>query len=439
MLALRHADLWIVNGNNCTGTYRSYCQTVPTYDDSTSSTYVRVTPNSYDTISYVDGTSFSGFRSRDTVSFSGFTLPNTTFIDVSLLNADPNQAPTSGLLGLSFQEEAVTRAMPFTQTLATEGRLPSGANGFSMVLARTPRNATTENQGYDGQGAGGVFELGEFDPDSYQGSINFIDVPSGETGWAIPIQGVSVNGATGTISSANAFIDSGTSLAYLPSSINRQIFSRIQGAQPLTGQNRGLYSVPCNGLNAQLGFVFGGQTYMINNEDLNYGTLDSRGQNCLAGISDSDGSGVDFLLGDTFMKNVFSAFDYGSSRAGSGSSGARIGFAQLPAGGAPLSASGSQAVTNQTVQATAPATRSNTVLGQPTGSTGSGSSSSSSSSSSGGGIFGGIFGGSGGSSSSSSAAGATGGGGSSGALQLSAPAASLALGVVAAAAACFAL
>lgn len=195
----------------------------------------------------------------------------------------------SGLIGLSYQQESVSKSEPFTQRLATEGKLPTNANGFAMVFTRTSRNSTTEASGYDGIQAGGVFEAGEFDTDSYTGSINFIDVPSEvqqEGSWAIPLDAISIAGQSGSLNGAIAYIDSGTSLLYMPSSVNRGIYSRISGARQLTGNMAGYYSIPCDGVNAQLGFTFNGQTYMVNDQDLNAGALDTSGSTCLGGIGE---------------------------------------------------------------------------------------------------------------------------------------------------------
>jgi cathepsin D len=67
------ADLWVI-GTTCTGQFKSYCSQVPVFDSSKSSSFAG--SQQRETISYLDGTGFTGDLSNDTVSFAGFQLEN---------------------------------------------------------------------------------------------------------------------------------------------------------------------------------------------------------------------------------------------------------------------------------------------------------------------------------------------------------------------------
>lgn len=87
---------------------------------------------------------------------------------------------------------------------------------------------------------------------------------------------------------------------------------------------------PCN-TDVDVSLTFGGQSWAISPVDFNLGRVDSNG-NCLGGIfsleaqssSSSRGSGPaspEWIVGDTFLKNVYSVFRYQDPRA--------VGFAEL--------------------------------------------------------------------------------------------------------------
>ncbi|CAG8768668.1 6335_t:CDS:1, partial [Ambispora leptoticha] len=101
-----------------------------------------------------------------------------------------------------------------------------------------------------------------------------------------------------------AVIDTGTTLLIAPPADADAIHKAIKGAVSQQGE----YFVPCK-TNAVVALTFGGVTYKISPEDLAREPTD-QGDMCVSGIAGGNIGGADqWLVGDTFLKNVYSAYD----------------------------------------------------------------------------------------------------------------------------------
>lgn len=135
-------------------------------------------------------------------------------------------------------------------------------------------------------------------------------------------------------------IDTGTSLAIMPSGYVEAIYGGVPGA--VLDPSSGLYVVPCETV-IEVSFVFGyvlptsrteyhfsltwwnqlhrGNEYPVHPIDTVIATLDNNGEivctsSFSAGNVASDGN--DITLGDTFLRNVYQLYDYGSFVGASG-------------------------------------------------------------------------------------------------------------------------
>jgi cathepsin D len=78
----------------------------------------------------------------------------------------------------------------------------------------------------------------------------------------------------------------------------------------LTLPSPGYYSYPC-ATPPTIAFSWGGSDWAISADNLNLGQTESGSKDCVASLAAQDlglGDGV-FLLGDAFMKNVYTVFD----------------------------------------------------------------------------------------------------------------------------------
>lgn len=306
------ADFWLVD-TDCTS---SQCDGTALFNPSASSTY-KGSSNPFQ-ITYGTG-AVKGTLSADTVSLAGYTVDDQTFAVATQLAPQSLQAPTSGIMGMGFQSLAQSRATPFWEVLVQQNKLKT--NAFTFQMARNVRTASQTSIS-----PGGVFTLGEIDPEQYSGNINYVNLSGQEGYWTIPLQALTVNGQTGNINGdGTSAIDTGTTLIIAPPNIADQIYSQIPGAGPISSgfssSSQGMYAIPCSS-NVNISLTFGGQQYSINSADMSAGILDSRGQNCLGGILGSNlgGGAPSFIVGDVFLKNVFSVYQY---------SPAAVGFASL--------------------------------------------------------------------------------------------------------------
>ncbi|PWZ01290.1 acid protease [Testicularia cyperi] len=337
------ADFWLVD-TGC-GLSNGCDSDLVKYNPSASSTNV----GSSDPFSITYGTgAVRGTLAADKASLAGYTVENLTFGEASAVASNTVEYPTSGIMGMGFQSLASSGATPFWEVLAKQGVLKS--NVFTFQLVRNIDNVDITDANVNSvQNPGGVFTLGEIDSNQYSGDITYIDIPNnleqqeGLGYWTIPLGGITVNGNSANIGNGPlAAIDTGTTLIGGPQSAVRAFYSLISGAQTAPGMS-GYYLFPCNS-NLDIEMQFGGRSFQMNTQDFNLGPYPyTNSATCLGALFDIDlGSsqyGVpEWIVGDSFLKNVFSVYD------GSG----RVGFASLKGSEAQSVSVTSNAVPSQT-------------------------------------------------------------------------------------------
>lgn len=300
------ADFWLAD-SSCTS---SGCSEISLFDSSSSSPF-QSSSTPFE-IQYGSGAA-QGTLASDSVSLAGYTVQSQTLAVVDQLAANTLNYPASGIMGFGFEQLASSGATPFWQVLAEGSTLQSKV--FTFQLARDSDASSTSTVA-----PGGVFTLGQLDSAQYAGSVNYIDLSGNQGYWTIPLQAYSVNGASTSLSSSNtAIVDTGTSLIITPPQVAAAIYQQIPNAKSYGSD--GTYAIPCSS-NVDLTMTFGGKAYTVNSQDMLNGIVDSSGQYCLGGVlGESLGTGApDYIIGDTFLKNVFTVFQY---------SPAAVGFASL--------------------------------------------------------------------------------------------------------------
>lgn len=338
------SDFWLVD-NKCTDTQ---CDGTALFNPEASSTY-KASDTAFQ-ITYGTG-AVRGSLSADTVSLAGYTVDSQTFAVAEQLASQSLQAPTSGIMGMGFESLAQSRATPFWEVIIEQGTTQDKV--FTFQLARNVETAQSNTQ----ISAGGVFTLGYLDPNQYDGDVAYVDLTGQEGYWTIPLDAISVNGQSQSLSSDNvAAIDTGTTLIIAPPSLASEIYGQIPNAQPISSgsslgssSSSGQYAIPCDS-NVEVTMTFGGKAYSINTADMKNGAVDSRGEYCLGGILGASlgASAPAFIVGDVFLKNVFSVYDYEKKA---------VGFASLK-GDAAQTASTTSGVVGSSGSATASATAS---------------------------------------------------------------------------------
>lgn len=165
----------------------------------------------------------------------------------------------------------------------------------------------------DGGTNNGEINFGAPDSSRYTGDLNYMPAVTNTNGfWEIAIDDAGMDGSTLGLGGRTAIIDSGTSYILVPPDDADTIHSVLPGSTLIgTGQ----WTVPCDST-GQIQIRFGGKAYNISPKDY-IGAAASTG--CLSNIIGRQTFGSkQWLVGDVFLKNVYTVFDFDGQRVGLG-------------------------------------------------------------------------------------------------------------------------
>jgi len=295
------SNLWLAD-TQC----NSSCSLNSTYSTSKSSTFQNLTtPVSY---GYASGTVY-GSLIQDTVSMGGFTMKGLKFgaasYEVSSGSSVIVPPQVNGLMGLGWQPLASDDTTPFWLTLVSSGQWDSPVMSLQLSRFRNDTNATEVEPG-------GTFTMGYVDTNLYNGDIEYHALTVSPSWWVLDITGISVQGKPVSPPAGNysrAIIDSGTSLLYGPQSSIDQIYAQIPGSTTWSGAS-GFYQYPCN-TTVNVSLAFGGANWPIDPSDFMFLQEGNVCVGAIASIADSTpDSFPSWIIGDTFLKNVYTVFRY---------------------------------------------------------------------------------------------------------------------------------
>jgi len=242
---------------------------------------------------------------------AGFSVPNQIFAVCDKVSKGLLNSPVSGLMGLAWGTLASSGATPFWQTLAGSGAWDSPVMGFHLTRFLDDQNAETLE-------AGGSFDMGFVNQSLYTGSIDFQNIPSGKQSfWTLSMTSLTVQGNSVALSSASTFsaIDTGTTLVGGPPDIIQGIFAQIPGSAPGTGNYQNYWTYPC-ATKVNVAISFGGPSWSVSPNDFKL-TQVSNSQ-CVGAFFEmqTGGDAPSWIVGDTFLKNVYSVFRFNPPSVG---------------------------------------------------------------------------------------------------------------------------
>ncbi|KAF8884736.1 aspartic peptidase domain-containing protein, partial [Gymnopilus junonius] len=293
------SDLWLAS-SSCTN-----CNTnAPLFQSDKSQSFQASTGADAEvTITYGSG-SVTGIVATDTVTMGGFTVSSQTFLTATSTQ-NLLQGAISGLIGLAFPPLSQTRSTPFWLALLNANEFSAPDMGF--LLARAPASSNAAEV------PGGVFTLGGANASLYSGDIEFLDLPvSTPSFWFQSLSAVTVNGQSIQIDTSSAStlsaIDTGTTLIVGPPTDVAAIWAAVPNSSP-SRISSGFFRFPCT-TQVNVTLSFGGKIWPISPQDMNVGQETPQSQFCLGGIitvgSTGSGSGApQWIIGDTFLKNVY--------------------------------------------------------------------------------------------------------------------------------------
>jgi cathepsin D len=246
----------------------------------------------------------------------GFTIQNQIFLSVDDISENIVDPPIAGLMGLAFTSIASTQAPPFWLAVAnsTNSSNQLSSPDMSFWLSRNPKGRGTE------LAPGGLFTFGGTNTTLFSGEIEFLPLQLLKafptySYWLLSLSTLTVNGKTVTKSvKALAAIDTGTTLIGGPEADVVALYDAIPGSQP-NDNEIGFYDFPCS-TNVSVTMNYGGKTWSIDPQDFNLGAIDSTLRLCTGAIFvlnqgssvGSSSASPDWVVGDTFLKNVYSVF-----------------------------------------------------------------------------------------------------------------------------------
>ncbi|KZT72029.1 acid protease [Daedalea quercina L-15889] len=295
------SDLWVASSAGGLISLSSTPSGIATFNASSSSTFISL--NGSFSITYGSG-SATGSLAQDTVQMAGFAITSQTFAVVDEITQGVLTSPISGLFGLAWQQLAASGATPFWEAL-TQSNDTLTDKVFGIQLARYGNDSDAQSQE-----PGGTFTLGAVNTSLFTGEIDYQDVP--EVGyWLQEISGLTVQGTSISIesgSSSYAAIDTGTTLVAGPPDVIEEIYAAIPGSAT---DSSGYYTFPCSTeVSVKLRFGNSSRTWAISPSDFAYSTTDSTGKTCIGAFVEntSGGTAPPWILGDTFLKNVYAVF-----------------------------------------------------------------------------------------------------------------------------------
>ncbi|KAG8700838.1 hypothetical protein FRC09_005727 [Ceratobasidium sp. 395] len=274
------------------------------------------------------------------MGFAGYTVQNQSILlalneeDMGLVGS----GRADGLLGLGFDTLST-----IANTVASAG--PGQTWGRTLLSNIFISNPTTPNHiafRLDRTGDGNNTDVGAFDIGTFASGLeainNTAEIPifSRSTQqnlfWNILVDGVTLNGKAQTLKTTvtgggqsppagkvSAVLDTGYSLPQLSPELAHAIYTAMGGVLLNDGTNT-TYVVPCMA-EAQLVFNIGGHQIPIHPLDLTEVTTIPTNdpsqrfticKNAYQPSSSNAGGGeYDYILGDSFLRNVYSLYDYG--------------------------------------------------------------------------------------------------------------------------------
>mmetsp|Transcript_18520 Transcript_18520/g.38741 ORF Transcript_18520/g.38741 Transcript_18520/m.38741 type:complete len:416 (+) Transcript_18520:155-1402(+) len=262
------------------------------YDESKSSSFKK--DGSDFKIQYGSG-SVKGFFSRDEITLAkDIVVKDQKFAEVANaggLGVGYVMGRFDGILGLGFEK------------LSLGGANTVFKNAIDQKVVSQPVFSFALGDNKDGE-----LTLGGYDDSKFKGEITWVNL-SEASYWLIDIDDVSV----GRISSGktNGIVDSGTSLITGPSTEIAKIANSVGATHNIMGE----YTIDCAKVPtlSDLEFTINKKVYKVPGKDL---VIQASGT-CLFALMGMDiPTGPKWILGDVFMRQYYSIFDYGNERVG---------------------------------------------------------------------------------------------------------------------------
>jgi len=312
------SDLWVVDASCGTGpSFRTkkQCAASQQFNATLSSSYAS---NGLPfRIRYGDGSFALGFRGTDTLTIggnstsAGLVIPSTTFAQAINVDTRTLGSPMDGILGLGFQSISDQLVVPPFLNAVAQGLVPQPI--FTVYLETLTANESTT---VDPAPAGGIFTFGGLDATNCGDVVGWADLSTASF-WQFPYDSINVGSKSVTIGGYDVISDSGTSLLLGDTDIVKAVGKAVGKAKWVAAW--GVFTVACDATYSPVTFVINGSSYNLTSTVLNVDI--GLGKNkCLFGAIPVDGlsdnMGIDWILGDPFIRQYCAVHDVFNQRIG---------------------------------------------------------------------------------------------------------------------------
>ncbi|KAJ4357632.1 uncharacterized protein N0V89_002208 [Didymosphaeria variabile] len=249
-------------------------------------------------ITYGTG-SVSGTTAEDTIQIGGVST-QLTFGLATNVSQEFNAYSMDGILGLGRGQASSLETPQLVETLASSDLISAKLYGIHLSRAADGSN--------DGE-----LNLGEVNKDLFDGDLNWLDSVDNDDGfWEVAVADAGADGTMTGLEGKSGIIDTGTSYCFMPEDDAVALHKLIDGYT----QSGETFSVPCS-TTKELEIKLGDKTYSISTKDWIGGKTDSG--LCRSNVFGRQTFGDNqWLLGDVFLKNVYTAFDLDNNKIGFG-------------------------------------------------------------------------------------------------------------------------
>lgn len=241
-----------------------------------------------------------GKLGKDTLSIAGLEVLQ-TFGLANNASKTFESYPFDGILGLGRSHTSGWNLPSFMDLVAEKKLIKSNLVGFSL--------SRSEDNHKDGE-----INFGHVDTTKFDGTISY--TATNDKIWNIPLDDAYVNGQSCNFSGKSATIDTGTTYVLIPPADAKALFSLVPDSsqQPSDPNN---YLIPCNST-ATIEFEFSGVKYNVSPKDYVGNPEEDGSDYCISTIVGHASKGADWLVGDVFLKNVYTVFDFDNGQIGFG-------------------------------------------------------------------------------------------------------------------------
>eukprot|EP01091_Cochliopodium_minus_P016508 TRINITY_DN620_c0_g1_i1.p1 TRINITY_DN620_c0_g1~~TRINITY_DN620_c0_g1_i1.p1 ORF type:complete len:404 (-),score=109.29 TRINITY_DN620_c0_g1_i1:54-1232(-) len=268
-----------------------------------SSTYVKNGQNF--TIQYGSGGEILGYLSQDDVNIGGLVIKNQVFAEILVEKGISwIAAKFDGILGFAFQSISVDNVTPIWYNLISQNLVTTPS--FSFWLSNNPAGQA---------GSGGELTLGGANPSRYTGQFTYVPLTS-QTYWEFKLDDVRLGlNSFGwcTNGTCRAIADTGTSLIAGPANnilqLNMKLGCIIINGECIFTDCKYTTNLPdVQIVVANTVFTLSPTQYVLNDN----GTCISG----FVGLNLPPEVGPLYILGDVFIRQYYTQFDFGNKRVG---------------------------------------------------------------------------------------------------------------------------